>query len=288
MTQLENAKRGNITPLMKKIALDEDLSPEVICEKLANNRIVILHSKLNNIKPSAIGEGLRIKVNANIGSSIKNTPVNIVTAKTAQAIEYGTDTIMDLTCAGDFDNIRQAVLQKSTLPIGSCPVYQIFGEVIQEGQDICKIQEESFFEIIEKHARDGVSFMGIHCAITQEGIEKTNKRLMRIVSRGGGFLTRWMIGNKKENPLFLQFDRILKILKKYDVVLDISDCLRPGCIHDANDSAHIYEIFVVRDLVQRALSQGVSVMVEGPGHMSFDQIEYSVKATYSQNLHHLV
>jgi phosphomethylpyrimidine synthase len=278
MTQLEKAKRGEITPLMEEVARDEGLLVEFVREKVAEGRIVIFYNKKHSqLKPIAVGEGLRIKVNANVGVSSSDEGIDSTVQKVKKVFECGVDTVMDLSSSGDMDTIRKVVLKNSFRPVGSCPVYQVFGEAIRDQQSILDIPQEKFFEVIEKQAKDGISFMGLHCALTQLGLQKINKRLMSLVSKGGGLMSCWMRYHQKENPLFEGFDQILKILKKYDVVLDISDCLRPGCIYDANDEAHISEILVVSDLVQRAHSYGVSVITEGPGHMPLDQIESSVK-----------
>jgi len=287
MTQLEYAKKGIVTKVMKKLALQENVTVEFLMNGIASGKIVILFNKKHKkIQPIAIGEGLRVKINANIGSSSDQETVASVIEKVNKVIECKSDTLMDLSIIGDLDKLRKTVIENCSLPVGSCPVYQVFGEAIQNKKSFSKIPKEKFLEVIEKHAQDGISFMGLHCALTLEGIKKIGERLTGIVSRGGGLMYCWMRFNRKENPLFTEFDTILKILKKYDIVLDISDCLRPGCLYDANDEAHIFEMMVVGNLVKRALACGVSVMAEGPGHMPFDQIDYSIKL--QKKLNHFV
>lgn len=287
MTQLECAKKGIVTALMKKVALKEGVSSEYIREEVAGGRIVIIYNKkVQEEDPVAIGEGLRVKINANIGASSEIETIDSIIQKVNKVIECKADTIMDLSISGEMDTIRRIIIQQSPLPVGSCPVYQVFGEALQTHKSIIDIPSEKFIEVIEKQAKDGISFMGLHCALTWEGIKKIGERLTGIVSRGGGLMYCWMRFNKKENPLFTEFDTILKILKKYDIVLDISDCLRPGCLYDANDEAHIFEMMVGGNLVKRALACGVGVMTEGPGHMPFDQIDYSIKL--QKKLNHFV
>lgn len=278
MTQLEYAKKGIVTEVMKKLALQENVAVEFLMNGIASGKIVILFNKKHKkIQPIAIGEGLRVKINANIGSSSDQETVASVIEKVNKVIECKSDTLMDLSIVGDLDKLRKTVIENCSLPVGSCPVYQVFGEAIQNKKSFSKIPMEKFLEVIEKHAKDGISFMGLHCAMTREGVSKIKNRLMGIVSRGGGLMECWMRINKTENPLYSEFDKILKILKKFDIVLDISDCLRPGCINDANDDAHIFEISIAGELIKKAQSYGVGVMTEGPGHMPFDQIEYSIK-----------
>lgn len=279
MTQLDEAKIGKITEEMKITATSEGVSPEYIREHIANGSIVIPYNKIHKSmsKISAIGMGLKTKVNANIGTSSEHCFMDEELEKLKVAIEAKADAVMDLSTGGDIDKMRKIIIENSTVPVGTVPIYQAAIEA-SDKKGIVNMSEEEIFDVIEKHAADGVDFMTVHCGVTMQSIErlKNQGRIMNIVSRGGAFLTTWMLHNNKENPLFENYDRLLKIAKKYDVTLSLGDGLRPGCISDATDRSQIQETIILGELAQRALNEGVQVIIEGPGHMPLNQIEANI------------
>ncbi|MHB1275972.1 MAG: phosphomethylpyrimidine synthase ThiC [Candidatus Humimicrobiaceae bacterium] len=279
MTQLNEAKTGNITEEMKIAANQEGLSPDYIRKQIADGSVVIPYNKKHKTinKLSAIGKGLRTKVNANIGTSPEHAILEEELEKLKVVIEVKADTVMDLSTGGDIDKIRRTIIENSLIPVGTVPIYQAAQEASRR-KSIVNMSEEEIFEVIEKQAEDGVDFMTVHCGVTMQSIErlKNQGRTLDIVSRGGAFLTTWILHNNRENPLFENFERLLKIAKKYDVTLSLGDGMRPGCIADATDRSQIQEIIILGELAQKALKEGVQVIIEGPGHMPINQIEANV------------
>ncbi len=278
-TQMELARRGVISEEMRYIAEREDVSAEFIRRRVAEGRIVIPKNVNREFPPIGIGEGLRVKVNANIGTSRDLCDVNLELRKAEAAIEAGADTIMDLSTGGDLDEIRRRILREVKVPLGTVPIYQAAIEAQSRHGAIVEMTEDDIFNVIERHAKDGVDFMTVHCGVTRESVERIirQRRLLGIVSRGGTFLTAWIIHNQEENPLYANYDYLLEIAREYDVTLSLGDGLRPGCIHDATDKPQIQELLIIGELVKRAREAGVQAMVEGPGHIPLDQIEMNVK-----------
>ncbi|MCD6479665.1 phosphomethylpyrimidine synthase ThiC [Candidatus Bathyarchaeota archaeon] len=276
---MELARRGVISEEMRYIAEREDVSAESIRRKVAEGRIVIPKNVNREFPPIGIGEGLRVKVNANIGTSRDLCDVNLELRKAEAAIEAGADTIMDLSTGGDLDEIRRRILREVKVPLGTVPIYQAAIEAQSRHGAIVEMTEDDIFNVIERHAKDGVDFMTVHCGVTRESVERIirQRRLLGIVSRGGTFLTAWIIHNQEENPLYANYDYLLEIAREYDVTLSLGDGLRPGCIHDATDKPQIQELLIIGELVKRAREAGVQAMVEGPGHIPLDQIEMNVK-----------
>ncbi|MFZ3085996.1 MAG: phosphomethylpyrimidine synthase ThiC, partial [Candidatus Hydromicrobium sp.] len=279
MTLLSKAQSGEITKEMKIIAKKERVGHEYIRESIAEGIIVIPYNKKHKSLEvlSGIGRGLRTKVNANIGTSSEHTSLEEEIEKLDVAIKAGTDTVMDLSTGGDIDKIRRTIIERSTVPVGTVPIYQAAIESAKR-KGIVNMTEDYIFDVIEKQAEDGADFMTVHCGVTREAIKRLRNqgRVLDIVSRGGAFLVEWMIYNKKENPLFENYDRLLEIAKKYDVTLSLGDGLRPGCLADATDRGQIQETVILGELAKRALKEGVQVIIEGPGHMPIDQIETNV------------
>lgn len=279
MTLLSKAQSGEITKEMKIIAKKEGVSHEYIRESIAEGIIVIPYNKKHKSLEvlSGIGRGLRTKVNANIGTSSEHTSLEDEIEKLDVAIKAGTDTVMDLSTGGDIDKIRRTIIDRSTVPVGTVPIYQAAIESTKR-KGIVNMTEDYIFDVIEKQAEDGADFMTVHCGVTREAIKRLRNqgRVLDIVSRGGAFLVEWMIYNKKENPLFENYDRLLEIAKKYDVTLSLGDGLRPGCLADATDRGQIQETVILGELAKRALKEGVQIIIEGPGHMPIDQIETNV------------
>jgi len=275
-TQMHCARQGKITAEMRYVAWRENLPEELVRSEVARGRAIIPANKNHtNLEPMMIGIASRCKVNANIGASPNASDVNAELEKLRLAIKYGADTVMDLsTGGGDLDKIRTAIINASPVPIGTVPIYQALESV--HGK-IEKLQPEDFLHIIEKHAQQGVDYMTIHAGILIEHLPLVKNRITGIVSRGGGIIARWMLYHHKQNPLYTHFGDIIEIFKKYDVSFSLGDSLRPGCTHDASDAAQLAELKTLGQLTRRAWEHDIQVMVEGPGHVPMDQIEFNVR-----------
>lgn len=279
-TQMSRALKGEITPEMETVAWKERVSPEFIREGISQGHIVITANKNHvGLDPAGFGKGLKTKVNANIGTSTSYPDIEEEIKKLHAAIEAGADAVMDLSTGPDIDECRKKIVGSSKAAVGTVPIYQAVVEAIQQKGNIVSMTEDDLFKVIEKHAEDGVDFMTVHCGVTQEVISrlKDEGRITDMVSRGGSFITGWMLYHEKENPLFSQYDRLLDICFEYDVTLSLGDGLRPGCIADATDRAQVQELLILGELVDRARKAGVQAMVEGPGHVPLDQIEANIK-----------
>jgi len=283
-TQMRAAKEGRETEEMRIVAKDEGESLQTIRRRIAEGTVIITRNvRRENVHPIGIGKGLRIKVNANIGTSPDICDLDMEIKKAKIAVKYGADTIMDLSTGGNLDEIRGSILKAVTVPVGTVPIYQTAIEAAKKKGSIVHMTEDDIFNTIEKHAKDGVDFMTVHCGITKETVDKIVKhpRLMGIVSRGGTFLTAWILHNNEENPLYKNYDYLLEIAAKYDFALSLGDGLRPGCIFDATDYFQIQELLTIGELVERARNAGVQAMVEGPGHLPLNHIEANVKLAKS-------
>jgi phosphomethylpyrimidine synthase len=280
MTQLELAREGIISPQMELVAQHEGIEAEFIRQGIAKGTIVIpSNTKHTNLVPCGIGQGLRTKVNANIGTSSDYGNTDTELEKLRVAVDSGADTVMDLSTGGDISAIRRAIIASSSLAIGTVPIYQAGIEAIGKHDAIVKMTDDDLFNTIEENARDGVDFITVHCGVTQSAIARLKKqgRVADVVSRGGAFLIGWMLHNGRENPLYEQYDRLLELAREFDVTLSLGDGMRPGSLADATDRAQIEELLVIGELVQRAQQAGVQVMVEGPGHVPLNQIEANVQ-----------
>lgn len=284
LTQFESAKNGIITDEMKKAAEYEGLKSEQIRSGIEKG-FIVLPSNINhrNCTPIAVGKGLSTKINANIGTSEAYPQIELELEKLKTAIESGAHSVMDLSTGGDIDTCRREIIKESTVMIGTVPLYQTIVEASENNKGLTEIEGEEFFEAIERHCRDGADFITVHCGVTKSVIEelKIKGRIMDIVSRGGSFMAAWMLHNGKENPLYEEFDHLLKIARKYDVTLSLGDGLRPGCIEDAGDAPQIQELIILGELVKRCRTAGVQVMVEGPGHVPMDQVQANVQMAKS-------
>lgn len=277
-TQMKFARSGVITEEMAMVAEDEGLDVEFIRREVASGRLVIpANVNHTNLHPIGIGISLRCKVNANIGSSPIKADEEIELEKLETAIKYGADTVMDLSTGGDLNKIREKIIEKSTVPVGTVPIYQL----VEEFEDIRDIREDDFIDIVELHAKQGVDFMTIHAGILLEHLPLVENRVTGIVSRGGSILACWMSYHKKQNPYYERFDDILEIARKYDVTLSLGDGLRPGSLADANDSAQFSELEVLGELTKRAWQKDVQVMIEGPGHIPLDKVVMNVEKARS-------
>ena len=279
MAQLKKARSGIITPEMERVAEKEQVDVTWLRDQIAKGRVVIPANKKHaRLIPCGIGEGLFVKVNANIGTSSDRVSLADELAKLSVSIEAGADAVMDLSTGGNIDEIRRAILKESTIPVGTVPIYQAVIETVEEKGGLVHLTADKIFEVIERQAEDGVDFITVHCGLTRPALDMLKKqgRITDIVSRGGAFLTTWMLHHGRENPLFENYDRLLSIAKKYDITLSLGDGLRPGCLHDATDRAQIHELMTLGALTQRAWDKDVQVMIEGPGHVPLDQIETNV------------
>jgi len=280
LTQMKAAKLGQITKEMRVVAKDEDETPENICRRVADGTVIITHNvQREKAHPVGIGEGLRTKVNTNIGTSLDMCDLNLELEKARVAVKYGTDTIMDLSTAGSLDEIRRAIMKAVEVPVGTVPIYQAAIEAAKKREAIVQMTEDDMFNTVEKHAKDGVDFMTLHCGVTEHIVRYVAKhpRLTGIVSRGGTFLAAWILHQNKENPLYANYDYLLEMAQKYDFALSLGDGLRPGSIFDATDWPQVQELFVLGELVERARAADVQAMVEGPGHLPLNQIESNVQ-----------
>jgi len=280
MNQIELAKKGKNSEEMDLISKREGVSLSVLRRDIASGKTAVLrHNKRKPQRFCAVGRGLHVKVNVNLGTSPSLTDLNEEEKKIKVSEHFFADTIMDLSTGGDIDKIRKFILKKTVLPVGTVPIYQAAIEARNKYGDISSMMPEDLFDVIERQAEDGVDFMTVHCGVTRNSakILDKNPRVTGIVSRGGAILYDWMNRNKKENPLFSQFDRLLNIAKKYDIVLSLGDGMRPGCISDASDKVQLSELKILAHLAKKALANGVQVMIEGPGHVPFNQIEKNIK-----------
>ncbi len=280
MTQLSEARKGNVTEAIKAVAKEENLPLDTLIQLISQGKVVIpLNPIRTPIHAVGIGHKLRTKVNVNIGSSVDFPELENELAKVKISLQYKTDTIMDLSTGGDTKKIRQAILKLARIPLGTVPIYEAAIKTIRDNKSIIAMDEEELFLVIEEQAKQGVDFMTIHAGLTLKALERLKKqrRIAGVVSRGGAFHVAWMLHHQKENPLYANFDRLLDIAQKYDVTLSLGDGLRPGSILDATDRAQIEELLTLGELVSEAWSRDVQVMVEGPGHVPLDQVEMNMK-----------
>ena len=279
MTQLSEAVGGGITAECKKVSEREGMSAEKLALSIAKGRAIIPFNPIHSPMPVGIGEGMRVKVNANIGSSMDRANIDQELEKAQTAERWGADTIMDLSTGGDIDAIRARILKEITLPLGTVPIYQAAIEAIDRHGSIVDLESDDLFNVIRTHAKDGVDFMTVHCGITQYSLErlKAANRIGGVVSRGGSFLAAWILHNGEENPLYAEYDYLLELAREYDFTLSLGDGLRPGAIADASDAPQLQETIILGELVKRARRAGVQSMVEGPGHLPLNEIEANVR-----------
>jgi phosphomethylpyrimidine synthase len=275
-TQLEYARLGIVTREMKRVAEREGhLSPEQVRDEVAAGRMVIPANKVHlgyKLDPMAIGRASKTKVNANMGASPVSSSTNEEVEKLQWAERWGADTVMDLSTGGNLDQTRVAIIQNSTVPIGTVPIYSMI-----IGRKIEQLTHEDILSTLRKQAEQGVDYFTIHAGVLREHLPLVKNRLIGIVSRGGSLLAKWMIVHGQQNPMYELWEDICDIMREYDVTFSIGDGLRPGGLADATDEAQLSELATLGELTERAWRKGVQVMVEGPGHVPFDQIEYNMK-----------
>jgi phosphomethylpyrimidine synthase len=279
MTRIEYAKKGIVTDEMKAVAKAEGICPEKLAEDIANGLSLISRNINHKIEPLGIGRGMRTKINANIGTSKDKISFEQEFQKLEVCVKFGCDAVMDLSTGGAIRNLRQQLIAKSPLSVGTVPLYDALVRTVEKHKTIAKLTVDDFFQVIEDHAEDGVDFITVHCGVTLSAIErmKNDPRMMNVVSRGGSFTLEWMVFNEKENPLYEHYDRLVELAKKYDIALSLGDGFRPGCIADATDRSQIEELITLGELRDRALEAGVQAMIEGPGHVPINQVEMNIK-----------
>ncbi|MCL2335618.1 MAG: phosphomethylpyrimidine synthase ThiC [Endomicrobia bacterium] len=279
MTLMNDAKNKKDNTLIKSAAKAENLSEEFIRQGVAEGTIVIpknINRRLSKIV--AVGKGLKTKVNANIGTSPDHISLKEELEKLDAAVKAGADAVMDLSTGGDLAKIRKEILAHCPVQVGTVPIYEAACRTVAAGKKISQIDSEALFDVIEEQSEQGVDFITVHCGINKEtvGILNRQGRLAGVVSRGGSFLVKCINATGKENPLYEQYDRLLKIAAKYDVTLSLGDGFRPGCTFDASDGPQLAELSVLGELVLRARKAGVQTMIEGPGHVPLNQVEANV------------
>lgn len=273
-TQIAKAKNGETTREIRIVSEKEYLPLEFIREKVASGEIVIpANIRHNKLSPIGIGKALRTKINANIGNSSLTSCLKDEMEKMKTALSYGADAVMDLSTGENISEIRKMIVQNSMAPVGTVPIYEAIS-LIEKEEDLTP---ELLFEVIERQAEQGVDFMTIHAGLLLEHVPLAMKRLLRIVSRGGAILAKWMVVHNKQNPFYEYFDKLLEICLKYDITLSLGDGLRPGCLADASDEAQFAELKTLGELVMRSRKAGVQAMVEGPGHIPLDQIKMNME-----------
>ena len=273
-TQMYYARRSELTKQMSYVAKVEGVSENLVMDEVAKGSIIIpANVNHTNLKPMGIGRKLKTKVNANIGNSSLSSDICAELRKLEICLEFGADTVMDLSTDGDLDAIRSAIIEHSSVPVGTVPMY----EILKEAKEVTNITNELILSVLEKQARQGVSYFTIHAGFLREFLPLVKKRKMGIVSRGGSLSASYMSKLNRQNPFYEIFDQILEICAKYDVSLSLGDGLRPGCLYDATDEAQLSELKVLGELTLRAWQKDVQVMIEGPGHVPLSQIEYNMK-----------
>lgn len=264
---------------LASVAAREHVSPELLEKDFSEGKIAVLCSRRRHITPLAVGKGMTVKVNANIGTSPDASDLANELAKLKAAVAAGADTVMDLSVGGDVDEVRAAVIAESPIPVGTVPVYQTALDARRKGKSFIEAGARDILAGVEKHLRDGVDFITVHCGITRRNVEILTEahRVCGVVSRGGSMTIEWMRRNRKENPLYEYYDDMLAMARDHGAALSIGDGLRPGAIADATDAAQVAELLTIGELVARARAAGVQAMVEGPGHVPLDQVEANVR-----------
>ena len=279
MTQLETANSGRISEEMEICAAQEGVSAEFIRKGMADGNIVVLrNNRHTGVSPLAVGKGLKTKVNANIGTSGDHADLELELEKVRVSAAAGADTIMDLSTGGDLGAIRKAIMKASPIAVGTVPIYQAAAAMLAKKEAIAAMTADDIFAAIEQNGEDGVDFITVHCGVTRRSVAsiEAQGRLLGIVSRGGSITANWMKCNEKENPLYEQYDRLLEIARRYEMVLSLGDGLRPGCIADATDRGQVQELILLGELAKRAREKGVQVMIEGPGHVPIQEIQANI------------
>lgn len=275
MTQLQSAQAGILTPAMATVAKAEGVAPDLVLREIAAGRAVIpLNPNHRNAKPVGVGRIFTTKINANLGRSPDRSGKGDELEKLQVALNAGADFVMDLSVGAEVAEIRQGMLDNSPAPLGTVPVYETLSRI---AGDIPVLNPDLLLQVIEEQARQGVDFMTLHAGLLREHIPLAVKRKLGIVSRGGAIMAEWMQKTGLQNPLYTRWDEVLDILARYDVTVSLGDGLRPGCLADASDAAQFAELDVLGDLCRKAKAKGVQVMIEGPGHIPFNEIQMNME-----------
>ncbi|MBD3278428.1 MAG: phosphomethylpyrimidine synthase ThiC [Candidatus Aegiribacteria sp.] len=279
-TIVEAAKKGIAADVVRRTSELEKVSADILVRGLARGTLIVPSNRTRELRrPIAIGEGVSVKINANIGSSEDLESSEGELEKLKVAVSHGAHTVMDLSTGPEWKSILGRILDRSPVPVGTVPLYQVFGQAMRDGRDCGDVTAEEIFAAVEDHCGMGVDYLTLHCGVTQRAVQllKEQGRKLGIVSRGGSLMAEWMEKNGAENPLYSEFDRLIEILHEYDVTFSLGDGLRPGCLSDASDRAQIEELISLGELQSRSHSAGVQVMIEGPGHVQMDKIEENVR-----------
>ncbi len=275
-TQLSQARKGILTAQMKAVAATEQRPEEFILQGVAAGTIVIpANIRHRNLRPLGIGRQLKTKINANIGNSSLSSCPRQELEKLQAAVKYGADTVMDLSTGENLENIRRAIIAAATVPIGTVPIYELACRENEERE--IDFSAEAILAVIKSQAEQGVDYMTVHAGIRPDQLPAARKRKLRIVSRGGALIARYMTKTGRDNPFYDCFDEILKICAQYDVTLSLGDGMRPGCLADASDQAQFAELAELGRLARRCRQAGVQVMIEGPGHIPLQEIEMNMR-----------
>lgn len=265
---------AGVPPVVADIARAENLTPHLAAKAIARGRIVVPVNPGRSHRAVAIGEGCRVKVNVNIGTSAQHCDPDLEIEKAKAAIANGADCLMDLSTAGDIPAIRKRILALD-VPVGTVPIY----EAVRKAGNAADVDADLLFRVIRDHCKDGVDFLTLHCGVNRDVLSslKADPRLMGVVSRGGSFHLAMMVKREEENPLYAEFDYLLEIASEYGVTISLGDGMRPGCLQDAERLAKSVEYINLGVLAKRAQAAGVQRMIEGPGHMPLDQVGYNVR-----------
>ncbi|MBN2599668.1 MAG: phosphomethylpyrimidine synthase ThiC [Candidatus Thermoplasmatota archaeon] len=279
MTQISVAKQRKITAQMKQVARSEKIAAEVVRKEVAAGHIVIPYNPIHSPSSLGIGKGLRVKVNANIGTSREYCNVREEVEKAKAAVAAGAHAVMDLSTGGDLDAIRRRLLATVPVPFGTVPIYQAGIEAITRRGSIVEMTPDDMFSMVERQAKQGVDFAVVHVGVTKVSVERLRKqkRLIPMVSRGGSFHMAWILHHGLENPFYEEFEYLLEIAKRYDLTLSLGDGMRSGALADSNDRAKFQELLLIGELVEKARKAGVQTMVEGPGHMPLSDIQANIQ-----------
>lgn len=271
---MEAAKRRIITHEMNSVAKQEGVSPKFIQQGIASGKVILLYDTTGRFNPVGIGPGLRIKINANIGTSCDYCDPEMEIQKAKEAEKWGADTLMDLSAYGDIRKIRTQIIKSVRVPVGVVPVYQAASEAIHCAGTHLSMKEHNFFEVVIESIRDGCTMLTVHCSVNKGILHKLSRsnRIIKITSKGGGIIASWMKANDAENPFFRRFDDLLDIARRHDTILSFGAAFRSGCVSDGADSIHKEELATLGKLVKRARKAGVQIKVEGPGHLAAHQI----------------
>ena len=275
VTQMHAARCGEVTPAIKRVAEREGMDAEALRREVAEGRAIIpanVNHLAKRLDPMGIGQALSVKINANIGNSSVTSDVDTELKKLHTAVHYGSDTVMDLSSGGSIDEIRRAIIDASTVPIGTVPIYQM----VQNVRDVSDLSWKDMLDMIERQARQGVDYMTIHAGVLREHVPLVAGRITKIVSRGGSLTAQWMAARREQNPFYAHFDEMCEIFKAHDVSFSLGDGLRPGCTHDASDAAQLAELRTLGELTLKAWRHDVQVMIEGPGHIPLQQVPFQI------------